>query len=126
MIALPGADAEEEERCMRVVEIERQDGQRRYVVIDEDGGLVEPIVRYLKYLDCVGSARQTLRSYAYSLKHYWEYLTQQQLDWQQVSLDDLSRFVRLRSSYPPGHSRCFLPILFPRRVPTGRSITHSR
>ena len=52
-----------------------------------------PIVRYLKYLDCVGSACQTLRSYAYSLKLYWEYLTEQQLDWQQVTLDDLSRFV---------------------------------
>src|SRR5713226_6745268 len=78
---------------MRVVEIERQDGQRRYVVIDEDGGLVEPIVRYLKYLDCVDSARQTLRSYANSLKQYWEYLTQQQLNWQQMTLDDLSRFV---------------------------------
>lgn len=70
---------------MRVVEIERQDGQHRYVVIDEDGKLVEPIVRYLKYLDCVGSARLTLRSYAYSLKHYWEYLTQQQLNWEQDS-----------------------------------------
>ena len=31
---------------MRVVEIERQDGQHRYVAIDEDGGLVEPIVCY--------------------------------------------------------------------------------
>ncbi|BCL83924.1 hypothetical protein ccbrp13_63890 [Ktedonobacteria bacterium brp13] len=50
---------------MRVVEIEIQDSQRRYVVIDEAGELVEPIVRYLKYLDCIGSARQTLRSYAF-------------------------------------------------------------
>jgi hypothetical protein len=33
---------------MRVVEIKGQDSQRRYVVIDEDGRLVEPIVRYLK------------------------------------------------------------------------------
>lgn len=47
---------------MRVVEIETQDIQRRYVVIDETGELVEPIVRYLKYLDRIGSARQTLRS----------------------------------------------------------------
>jgi hypothetical protein len=36
---------------MRVVEIETQDQQRRYVVIDDEGMLVEPIVRYLKYLD---------------------------------------------------------------------------
>jgi integrase/recombinase XerD len=101
---------------MRVVEIERQDGQRRYVVIDEEGGLVEPIVRYLKYLDCVGSARQTLRSYAYSLKHYWEYLTQQQLDWQQVTLDDLSRFV-LWLKLPSGSFK----VLPARPVPQARS-----
>lgn len=78
---------------MRVVEVETQGHQKRYVVIDETGMLVEPIVRYLKYLDHIGSARQTLRSYAYMLRLYWEYVTQQQLDWQQATLDDLSRFV---------------------------------
>ena len=111
---------------MHVVEIEIQDGQSRYVVINEAGELVGPIVRYLKYLDCIGSARLTLRSYAYSLMHYWEYLTQQHLDWQQVTLDDLSRFVRLRSNCPPGHSRCSLLIPFPRRVLTGPLIMLSR
>ena len=78
---------------MRVVEVEREDHQKRYVVIDDAGMLVEPIVRYLKYRDRIGSARQTLRSYAHSLKHYWASITQQRLDWQQVTLDDLSRFV---------------------------------
>jgi integrase/recombinase XerD len=101
---------------MRVVEIEIQDGQRRYVVIDEEGELVEPIVRYLKYLDCIGSARQTLRSYAYSLKHYWEYLSQQQLNWQQVTLDDLSRFV-LWLKLPSGS----LKVLPAHPVPQARS-----
>jgi len=72
---------------MRVVEIETQDQQRRYVVIDDEGMLVEPIVRYLKYLDRIGIARNTLRSYATVLKQYWEYLSQQKLDWQQVTGD---------------------------------------
>src|SRR6266852_814234 len=104
------------ERCMHVVEIEIQDGQKRYVVIDEAGSLVEPVVRYLKYLDCIGSARQTLRSYAYSLKLYWEYLTQQQLDWQQVTLDNLSRFV-LWLKLPSGS----LKVLPAHPVPQARS-----
>ena len=55
---------------MRVVEIETQDHQKRYVVIDDTGMLVEPIVHYLKYLDHIGSARQTLRSYAHMLRLY--------------------------------------------------------
>src|SRR6266699_5219867 len=108
---------------MRVGEIEIQDGQRRAVVIDEDGRLVEPIVRYLKYLDCVGSARQTLRSYAYSLKHYWEYLTQQHLNWQQVTLDDLSRFV-LWLKLPSGSLKV-LPAHPVEQARSNRTINHT-
>src|SRR6266700_3030510 len=101
---------------MRVVEIDIQDCQSRYVVINEAGELVEPIVRYLKYLDCIGSARLTLRSYAYSLMQYWEYLTQQHLDWQQVTLADLSRFV-LWLKLPSGS----LKVLPAHPVPQARS-----
>jgi integrase/recombinase XerD len=78
---------------MRVVEIETQDYQKRYVVIDDTGNLIEPIAQYLKYLDRINAARQTLRSYAFALRLYWEYISQQQIDWQQVTLDELSGFV---------------------------------
>ena len=53
---------------MRVVEIEIQDQQKRYVVIDDTGSLIEPIAHYLKYLDRIDAARQTLRSYAFALR----------------------------------------------------------
>src|SRR5712692_3614832 len=78
---------------MRVVEIETQQRQRRYVVIDNEGTFVEPIVQYLKYLDHVGAARNTLRSYATALRLYWQYLVQQELDWQHITLDHLAQFV---------------------------------
>jgi len=108
---------------MHVVEIETRDSQQRYVVMNEGGELVEPIVRYLKYLDCIGSARQTLRSYAYSLKHYWEYLTQQHLDWQQVTLDDLSRFV-LWLKLPSGSLKV-LPVHPIPQARSNRTINHA-
>jgi integrase/recombinase XerD len=101
---------------MRVVEIEIQDQQGRYVVIDEEGMLVEPIVRYLKYLDRIGAARNTIRSYAIVLKQFWEYLAQQQLDWQQITLDDLAQFV-LWLKLPTGS----LHILPAQPVPQARS-----
>ena len=78
---------------MRIVEIKTQDHKIRYVVMDEDGQLVLPIAHYLKYLDRIGSARNTLRSYAAALRLYWEFLSQEHLSWQQITLDDLSRFV---------------------------------
>src|SRR5436305_12211762 len=65
---------------MRVVEIETQEHKVRYVVMDEEGKLVGPIVQYLKYLDRIGSARNTLRSYAAALRLYWEFLSQEQLE----------------------------------------------
>src|SRR4051812_42205304 len=111
------------ERCMRVVEIETRDGQRRYVVIDEVGSLVGPVVRYLKYLDCIGSARQTLRSYAYSLKLYWEFVQQQQLDWQQVTLDNFSRFV-LWLKLPSGSLKV-LPAHPVSQARSNRTINHT-
>src|SRR6266700_738579 len=101
---------------MRVVEIETQDHQKRYVVIDDEGVLVEPIVRYLKYLDRIGAARNTLRSYATVLKHYWEYVSQQKLDWQQVTLDDFAQFV-LWLKLPTGS----LHVLPAQPVPQARS-----
>jgi integrase/recombinase XerD len=78
---------------MRVQEIVSQRHQKRYIVVDESGNLVIPIVRYLKYLDAIGRARNTLRSYAQGLSLYFTYLAQQDLDYQQVTLDDLGGFV---------------------------------
>lgn len=79
---------------MRVQEIVTpQHHHKRYVVVDEHGDLIIPVVRYLKYLDAIGRARNTLRSYAQSLSLYFTYLTQQDLDYQEVTLDDLGGFV---------------------------------
>ncbi len=101
---------------MRVVEIQTVVQLRRYVVIDDEGVLVEPIVRYLKYLDRIGAARNTLHSYATVLKQYWDYLSQQKLDWQQVTLDDFAQFV-LWLKLPTGS----LHVLPAQPVPQARS-----
>jgi len=101
---------------MRVVEIETKDHKVRYVVMDEEGKLVGPIVQYLKYLDRIGSARQTLRSYAAALRQYWEFVSQEQFDWQHITLDDLSRFV-LWLKLPSGS----LKVLPPHSVEQARS-----
>src|SRR5438874_13345639 len=108
---------------MRVVEVETQEHQKRYVVIDDTGRLVEPIARYLKYLDRINSARQTLRSYAHGLKLYWEYLTQQQLAWQQITLDALSRFV-LWLKLPSGSLKV-LPAYPVTQARSNRTINHA-
>jgi integrase/recombinase XerD len=108
---------------MRVVEIETQKHQIRYVVMDEEGRLVEPIVHYLKYLDRIGSARNTLRSYAAALRLYWEFLSQEHLDWQQITLDDLSRFI-LWLKLPSGSLKV-LPAHPVTQARSNRTINHT-
>ncbi len=108
---------------MRVVEVETQDHQKRYVVIDDTGAIVDPIVRYLKYLDRLSSARQTLRSYASALRLYWDFLGQQRIDWQQVTLDDLSQFV-LWLKLPSGSLKV-LPAYPVEQARSNRTINHT-
>ncbi len=96
-----------EREVMRVQEILTGDQRKRYIVVDENGQLVLPVMRYLKYLDSIGRARNTLRTYSHSLKLFFEYLTQQQLDYQQITLDDLGGFVLWLKN--PYHSLNVLP-----------------
>jgi len=66
---------------MRVQErVTPQHHQKRYIVVDDSGDLIVAVVRYLKYLDAIGRARNTLRAYAQSLSLYFTYLAQQDLD----------------------------------------------
>jgi integrase len=108
---------------MRIVEIETQDHKVRYVVMDEEGTLVGPVVQYLKYLDRIGSARNTLRSYAMAFRLYWEFLSQEQLDWQHITLDDLSRFV-LWLKLPSGSLKV-LPAHPVEQARSNRTINHT-
>ncbi len=78
---------------MHVQEILTPDERKRYLVLDDQGDIVLPIARYLKYLDNIGRARNTLRSYAHSLRLYFEYLEQKGLDYHKVTLDDMAGFV---------------------------------
>jgi integrase/recombinase XerD len=86
---------------MRVQEILTSSGQKRYLVIDEHGNLIPPVARYLKYLDSIGRARNTLRTYAFGLRLFFEYLFQEHLDYQQITLDELGGFILwLKNPYP--------------------------
>lgn len=105
---------------MRVQEIQTSDHQKRYVVVDSNGNLVAPVVRYLKYLNAIGRARNTLRSYAQSLSLYFTYLAQEHLDYQQVTLDDLGGFVLWLKN--PYRSLKVLPVQPVAQARTNRTI----
>lgn len=79
--------------CMEVVKVKTEDNKERYYVADDNGLPVEPILRFIRFKDNTNYARNTLRMYCQHLKLYFEYLEQRRLDFQKITIDDLSLFV---------------------------------
>lgn len=74
--------------------------QTRYILVDKSGQPVIPVARFLKYLDNLAKAPNTLRSYCYHLKLYFEYLDSSGLSYDSITMDDLARFIGwLRSTH---------------------------
>lgn len=79
---------------MRVELIVTSENKLRYLLVNNVGDLVEPVLKYLKFKDNTGAARNTLRAYCYHLKLFFEYLDQEQLDYQNIGLDEMATFMR--------------------------------
>jgi len=85
---------------MRVQEVLLENNNRRYILVDEEGFPVIPVVKYLKYLDTTGKSRNTLKTYCYALKQYFVFLQEKKKDYREVRLEDLVEFVAwLRNPY---------------------------
>lgn len=78
---------------MEVVKIKTEDGKERYFVADDLGLPIEPILKFIRFKDNTNYARNTLRMYCQHLKLYFEYLQQRNIDFQDITIDDLALFV---------------------------------
>lgn len=78
---------------MEVVRVKTEDGKERYFVADDLGLPIEPILKFIRFKDNTNYARNTLRMYCQHLKLYFEYLQQRELDFQDITIDDLALFV---------------------------------
>ncbi len=86
---------------MKVQKGQLEDGQTIWLVLDDNYLPVEPISKYLRYLDSLERSPHTIAGYARNLKLYWEYLQHSSLDWKQVNLEQLSEFIHwLRNPEP--------------------------
>ncbi|OPD36119.1 transposase [Clostridium botulinum] len=78
---------------MEVVRVKTEDGKERYFVADDLGLPIEPILKFIRFKDNTNYARNTLRMYCQHLKLYFEYLQQRNIDFQDITIDDLALFV---------------------------------
>ena len=63
------------------------------MVLDDEYIPVEPIQKYLHYLDSLERSPNTIQTYAYNLKLFWEFLQDNSLDWREINLEKLSNFI---------------------------------
>lgn len=79
---------------MKVETVITSDKRTRYMLVDFQGEPVGPAMRYIKFKDNSGAARNSLRCYCQHLKLYFEFLEQEQLDYRSIRIDDMAAFVR--------------------------------
>lgn len=85
---------------MKVQEVKLEDNQRRYLLVDDNGIPIMPVAKYLKYIDNSEKSFNTQKTYCYSLKLYFEYLNEINVDYRNVNINILSNFVGwLRNPY---------------------------
>lgn len=78
---------------MEVVRVKTEQGRERYYVADNEGLPIEVVLKFIRFKDNTNYARNTLRGYCQHLKLYFEYLEEHNLDFQRITIDDLSLFV---------------------------------
>ncbi|MFJ6034135.1 transposase [Bacillus thuringiensis] len=85
---------------MRVQEVLIEGKRKRYILLNQDGFPVVPVMKYIKYLDKTGKSPNTQKTYCYSLKHFFTYLDETKKDYSCTRFEDLVQFVGwLRSPY---------------------------
>ncbi|EJT5920210.1 tyrosine-type recombinase/integrase [Clostridium perfringens] len=85
---------------MKVQEVKLENNQRRYLLVDDKGIPILPVAKYLKYIDNSEKSFNTQKTYCYSLKLYFEYLKEIDIDYRNVNINILSDFVGwLRNPY---------------------------
>ncbi|MEW9095232.1 MAG: tyrosine-type recombinase/integrase [Clostridiaceae bacterium] len=78
---------------MEVVKVKTDEGKERYYLADSDGLPIESVLKFIRFKDNTNYSRNTLRMYCQHLKLYFEYLQQRDLDFQDITIDDLALFV---------------------------------
>ncbi|BCL78992.1 transposase [Ktedonobacteria bacterium brp13] len=64
-----------------------------WLVLDDDYVPIEPILHYLQFLDTLERSPYTIRSTAYHLKLFWEFLRDRHLEWKKIDVSSLASFI---------------------------------
>ncbi len=84
---------------------------------------VLPVMRFIKFKDNSGAARNSLRSYCQHLKLFFEFIEQENLDYRQVNIDNMASFMRWLQN-PFGNLKVIpvAPVTSPRKPATVNTV----
>jgi integrase/recombinase XerD len=68
-------------------------GPESWTVLDDAFTVVDPVDEFLAHLTAIERSPGTVRSYAFDLRDYFEFLASHGIDWRTVRLEHLGRFV---------------------------------
>lgn len=69
------------------------DNKSVWLVLDDNYLPIQAISKYLHYLDSLDRSPNTIQGYARNLKLYWDFLKDNHLDWQKITIENLSEFI---------------------------------
>lgn len=78
---------------MKVQKIKLNSYDYSWLVLDKNHLPIKPITEFIRYLNNIDKSPYTIKSYAYCMKLFWEYLTFNQLNWNTINLANLAGFV---------------------------------
>lgn len=78
---------------MKVQRVKIAEYQYVWLVLDDKYLSIQPIEAFIRYLQCTEKSPETLRSYAFHLKSFWEYLFFCGKNWVTLNIHDFAEFV---------------------------------
>ncbi|EJX6941709.1 TPA_asm: tyrosine-type recombinase/integrase [Listeria monocytogenes] len=78
---------------MRVQEVILNNGGRRYLVLDDQGKPIQPVLQYMKYLDNTQKSPNTQRTYCYALRDYFVFLSLTETSYELANIKTIANFL---------------------------------
>jgi integrase/recombinase XerD len=64
-----------------------------YLLLDDQYEVVEPVMRFIKYLDNTGKSPNTVKTYCYHLKLFYVFMEQRRISLECINFEELANFV---------------------------------
>lgn len=78
---------------MKVQSVTLPSGKESWMVLDENYLPIQPIERYIRYMESLERSPNTVKNYAHNLKLYWEFLRDYRLAWDAIDAKHIAEFI---------------------------------